>query len=143
MFFTTMLHLCLAAAAVIAGADPLIVPTDRGAVQGSLVAGGRVRAFKGIPFAAPPVGNLRWQAPHPRHVYHLCVARVPDRDAFRERLPVQSAVHYPRPLTAQPAYQRFARVPCPEAEAWAAECVSLPCFPELTDDEIDVVCRAL
>jgi dTDP-3-amino-3,4,6-trideoxy-alpha-D-glucose transaminase len=90
--------------------------------------------------AAP---QLCWQAPHPRHVYHLCVTRVPNRDAFRERLPVQSAVHYPRPLTAQPAYQGYARFPCPEAEVWAAECVSLPCFPELTDDEIDVVCGAL
>ena len=28
-------------------------------------------------------------------------------------------------------------------ERWAAECVTLPCFPELTDDEIEVVCRAL
>ena len=30
--------------------------------------------------AAP---NLRWQSPHERHVYHLCVARIADRDAFR------------------------------------------------------------
>ena len=37
----------------------------------------------------------------------------------------------------------FVRDACPEAEAWAAECVSLPCFPEMTDDEIEAVCRAL
>jgi dTDP-3-amino-3,4,6-trideoxy-alpha-D-glucose transaminase len=90
--------------------------------------------------AAP---ELRWQAEHPRHVYHLCVARVPDRDAFRARMPFETAVHYPRALTQQPAYERFARTPCPEAEAWAAECVSLPCFPEMTDAEIEAVCRAL
>jgi dTDP-4-amino-4,6-dideoxygalactose transaminase len=29
------------------------------------------------------------------------------------------------------------------AEKWASECVSLPCFPELTDDEVDDVCAAL
>jgi dTDP-4-amino-4,6-dideoxygalactose transaminase len=32
---------------------------------------------------------------------------------------------------------------CPQAEAWAAECVSVPCFPELTDDEIERVAGAL
>jgi dTDP-3-amino-3,4,6-trideoxy-alpha-D-glucose transaminase len=86
---------------------------------------------------------LRWQAPHDRHVYHLCVARVPDRDAFRAALPFETAVHYERALTQQPAYQRFVGAPCPEAEAWAGEVVSLPCYPELTDDEIEDVCRAL
>jgi dTDP-4-amino-4,6-dideoxygalactose transaminase len=86
---------------------------------------------------------LRWQALHERHVYHLCVARVDDRDGFRARMPFGTAVHYPRALTQQPAYREFVRDPCPEAESWAAECVSLPCFPEMTDDEIEVVCRAL
>jgi dTDP-4-amino-4,6-dideoxygalactose transaminase len=87
--------------------------------------------------------HLRWQRVHDRHVYHLCVVRVPDRDAWRADLPFGSAVHYPRALTQQPAYSGYVREACPEAEAWAAECVSLPCFPEMTDDEIEVVCRAL
>jgi dTDP-3-amino-3,4,6-trideoxy-alpha-D-glucose transaminase len=91
--------------------------------------------------AAAP--TLQWQAAHDRHVYHLCVARVPDRDAFRVRVPFDTAVHYPRALTQQPAYSPFTRDPCPEAEHWAAECISLPCFPELTDDEIGAVCRAI
>jgi dTDP-3-amino-3,4,6-trideoxy-alpha-D-glucose transaminase len=86
---------------------------------------------------------LRWQAPHPRHVYHLCTLRTGDRDAFRARLPFATGVQYPRALTQQPAYAQFGREPCPEAERWAAECVTLPCFPELTDDEIEVVCRAI
>jgi dTDP-3-amino-3,4,6-trideoxy-alpha-D-glucose transaminase len=90
--------------------------------------------------AAP---DLRWQAPHERHVYHLCVARVPNREEFRRRMPFGTAVHYPRALTQQPAYRQFVRDSCPRAESWAAECVSLPCFPEMTDDEIEVVCRAL
>ena len=78
-----------------------------------------------------------------RHVYHLCVARVPDRDAFRNRVPFDTGVHYPRALTQQPAYEQFVRSPCPQAERWAAECVSFPCFPEMTDDEIEAVCRAI
>ena len=86
---------------------------------------------------------MRWQASHERHVYHLCVARVDDRDEFRARMPFDTGVHYPRALTQQPAYRPFVRDPCPEAESWAAECISLPCFPEMTDDEIELVCRAL
>jgi dTDP-3-amino-3,4,6-trideoxy-alpha-D-glucose transaminase len=84
-----------------------------------------------------------WQEPHARHVFHLCVTRVPDRDAFRARVPFATGVHYPRALTQQDAYTPFVRNACPRAEAWAAECVSLPCFPEMTDDEVEVVCRAL
>jgi para-nitrobenzyl esterase len=45
--------------------DPLLVKTDKGMVQGALTNGQQVRAFKGIPFAAPPVGKLRWQPPQP------------------------------------------------------------------------------
>ncbi|MGK2959339.1 MAG: DegT/DnrJ/EryC1/StrS family aminotransferase [Acidimicrobiales bacterium] len=93
--------------------------------------------------AAP---SLRWQASHERHVYHLSVVRVNDREAFREALlghGVASAIHYPLALSDQPAYRHFARQACPEAEAWARECVSLPCFPELTDEEIDIVCDGL
>jgi dTDP-4-amino-4,6-dideoxygalactose transaminase len=90
--------------------------------------------------AAP---HLRWQTDHERHVFHLCVLRVEERDAFRARMPFATAVQYPRALTQQPAYASYVRAPCPEAEAWAAECVSLPCFPEMTDPEVEVVCRAL
>jgi dTDP-3-amino-3,4,6-trideoxy-alpha-D-glucose transaminase len=91
--------------------------------------------------AAAP--GLAWQADHPRHVYHLCVARVPDRAAFRAAAPNATGVHYPLALTQQPAYADYVRDPCPEAEAWAAECVTFPCFPELTDDEVEAVCRTI
>ncbi|HKN61460.1 MAG TPA: carboxylesterase family protein, partial [Candidatus Acidoferrales bacterium] len=41
------------------------VRTDSGSVEGTASADGKVRIFKGIPFAAPPVGDLRWRAPQP------------------------------------------------------------------------------
>ena len=41
------------------------VPTDKGAVIGKLSDDAKVRMFLGIPYAAPPVGALRWQPPQP------------------------------------------------------------------------------
>jgi para-nitrobenzyl esterase len=41
----------------------LKVETDQGQVEGVLTGDQKVIAFKGIPFAAPPVGNLRWRPP--------------------------------------------------------------------------------
>jgi len=41
------------------------VKTDAGLVSGATLAGSQVRVYKGIPYAAPPVGDLRWRAPQP------------------------------------------------------------------------------
>lgn len=46
-------------------ADDLTVKTDRGKVEGKAASQGSVRAFLGVPFAAPPTGDLRWKAPAP------------------------------------------------------------------------------
>ncbi len=93
--------------------------------------------------AAP---HLRWQTSDPRHAYHLAVFRSANRDQTRTALEVggvATSVHYPLAITQQPAYLALDHAPCPEAEAWAAECVSVPCFPEMTEAEIDTVCMAL
>jgi para-nitrobenzyl esterase len=59
-------------AAVFAGGSTAVnaqrgdqVKTDRGIVEGTSDPSTGVRSFKGIPFAAPPVGDLRWKAPQP------------------------------------------------------------------------------
>lgn len=48
-----------------AGADNLKIKTDKGKVHGKQSTDGQVRDFLGIPFAAPPVGPLRWKPPQP------------------------------------------------------------------------------
>ena len=45
--------------------NPLVVKTDQGKVQGKMSADGQARDFLGIPYAAPPVGPLRWKPPQP------------------------------------------------------------------------------
>src|SRR5476649_2177238 len=60
--------LALIAGGTIASAQQLRheqVRTADGVVEGVVSADGKVRTFKGIPFAAPPVGPLRWKPPAP------------------------------------------------------------------------------
>ncbi len=56
--------LCLASFTA-APRKPDVVVTAAGPVSGVTGSDGTVRIFKGIPFAAPPVGDLRWKAPQP------------------------------------------------------------------------------
>ena len=46
-------------------ADSLTVKTEQGKVHGKAINDGKVKAFMGLPYAAPPVGELRWKAPQP------------------------------------------------------------------------------
>ena len=45
--------------------DSLTVKTEQGKVQGKTINDGKVKAFLGLPYAAPPVGDKRWKAPEP------------------------------------------------------------------------------
>jgi para-nitrobenzyl esterase len=55
----------LVAATASAADKPPVVKIDTGKVRGKLSTDGQVRIFLGIPYAAPPVGQLRWQPPQP------------------------------------------------------------------------------
>ena len=86
-------------------------------------------------------------------VFHLYVVRLLGRsaafrDAVRERLVeagVESGIHYPVPLHLQPAYAHLGYRPgdFPVAERLAAEILSLPMFPEITEEQQDHVASAL
>ncbi|MEL6346116.1 MAG: DegT/DnrJ/EryC1/StrS family aminotransferase [Myxococcota bacterium] len=74
------------------------------------------------------------------------VLRHPDRDRARAQLSdagVQTAVYYPRPLSAQPALADCPRGPTPNAQAFCAQALALPCHEALTDDQVDAVMDAL
>ena len=60
-----LLALTLPLAAPAQAQAPLKIKTTLGTLEGTATPDGAVHAFKGIPYAAPPVGNLRWAPPQP------------------------------------------------------------------------------
>ena len=84
--------------------------------------------------------------PGPDQVAHLYVVRSERRDELRAHLArcgVGVDVHYPIPDHRQPVFGgRHAALSLPAAERLARTSLSLPCFAELDDDEVDFVIDA-
>ncbi|MGH7124646.1 MAG: DegT/DnrJ/EryC1/StrS family aminotransferase [Stellaceae bacterium] len=76
------------------------------------------------------------------HVFHQYVIRSPQRDGLQRALSergIGTNIHYPVPVHLQPAYRdRLAIGPSglPETERAAHEVLSLPMFPQLTEDQV-------
>jgi dTDP-4-amino-4,6-dideoxygalactose transaminase len=92
--------------------------------------------------------ELPWEAPYARHVYHLYVIRVKEREAVQDRLKamgIASAVYYPKPLHLVEPYRDlgYGRGSFPEAERAAEETLAIPLYPEMTDDQIEAVASAV
>ena len=83
-----------------------------------------------------------------KHVYHLYVIRVANRDSVREFLKqkgISAGIHYPTPLPLLKAYDYLGHKPgdFPVAERLANEILSLPMYPELTEEQIQLVVHAI
>ncbi|HHY37358.1 MAG TPA: DegT/DnrJ/EryC1/StrS family aminotransferase [Clostridia bacterium] len=94
--------------------------------------------------------NLRLpeEAPGTFHVYHQFTIALADRERLRAHLDengIGSAVYYPVPLHLQGAFSALGYKfgDFPEAERASKEVLSLPMFPELTDDEVYRVAEAI
>lgn len=93
-----------------------------------------------VPLDSPPDPSA--------HVNHLFVVRCETRDDLfrhlRER-GIEALVHYPVPAHLQRPYLRAGRDPwgLSNSESHARTCLSLPCHPGLSDDEVDVVVAAV
>jgi dTDP-4-amino-4,6-dideoxygalactose transaminase len=85
-----------------------------------------------------------YEAPEVRHVYTYYVIRAPFRDEILTHLKsrgVGAGVHYPIPLHRQPVYlkQGYGSVSLPTTEEMAQEILSLPMYPELTEEQISYI----
>lgn len=78
------------------------------------------------------------------HVFHQYTIRIPQRDAIQRALAEQgisTMVYYPVPIHLQPIYSALGYRPgsLPATEAACREVLSLPMFPELTDQQMEYV----
>ena len=88
------------------------------------------------------------EKPWAKHVYHIYQTQIENRDAVAAKLKAQgiaTGVHYPIPLHLQPVFADLGqgRGTFPVAERLADRMLSLPMFPELTDEQISHVCDCL
>jgi dTDP-3-amino-2,3,6-trideoxy-4-keto-D-glucose/dTDP-3-amino-3,4,6-trideoxy-alpha-D-glucose/dTDP-2,6-dideoxy-D-kanosamine transaminase len=86
--------------------------------------------------------------PDQRYVAHLCIAMHPERDRCRAQLQaaeIMTGIHYPILDFDQPSATGLDQVihPTPVSQMAVCQIFTLPCFPELTDDEIEYVCSKL
>ena len=80
------------------------------------------------------------------HVYHLFVVRSSERDALQEHLAasgIETLIHYPIPMTHQPAFTQWTRHDCPLATCAAREILSLPLHLRLTDTDVERICLGI
>jgi len=92
--------------------------------------------------------KLPREAGYAKSAWHLFVVRHPDRDRLKTSLEehqIGCGLHYPLPLHRQKAFQYlgYKEGDFPVAEAAARECLSLPIYPELTEEQIQLVARTI
>jgi dTDP-4-amino-4,6-dideoxygalactose transaminase len=100
------------------------------------------RALAGAPVLLPP------DPPGARHTYHQFTIRTVQRDALAAHLKergIATRIYYPIIVPAQPAFASLGYAPGdhPVSERLAAEVLSLPIYPGLTDEQVDRVAREI
>jgi len=94
--------------------------------------------------ANPRVRLLDPPAERENHVYHLYVLACAERDRLAAHLRergIEALIHYPVPVHEQPPTKDIRRDPrgLPAAERHAATCLSLPCHPQMSEEEVAAV----
>jgi dTDP-4-amino-4,6-dideoxygalactose transaminase len=88
------------------------------------------------------------ERPGVKHVYHLFVVQHRERDALQAHLQaagVQCGIHYPTPVHEIAAFRSARTLPegAPVSRQLATRILSLPMFPQLSDEAIRTVCDAV
>ena len=80
------------------------------------------------------------------HVYHQYTTLMPDRAIVMEHLQQQGiacAIYYPIPLHRQQAFKDTSQPTLPVTESLVTQCLSLPVFPEMTNEQVGLVVGAV
>jgi dTDP-4-amino-4,6-dideoxygalactose transaminase len=99
--------------------------------------------LQGLPEFVLPV-----EMPYAKHVYHLYVVRTPARDQLHSHLQergISTGLHYPVPLHLQKAFEHlgYKKGDFPVSEMVASQVLSLPMYPELTNEQMEYVAESI
>jgi len=83
-----------------------------------------------------------------KHVFHLYVIQIKNRESLQRYLSsngIETSIHYPLPVYKQQAYSQLdvSNTHCPVAEKAVTQILSIPIYPELTDEEITYIIDCL
>ncbi|HYF03947.1 MAG TPA: DegT/DnrJ/EryC1/StrS family aminotransferase [Patescibacteria group bacterium] len=92
--------------------------------------------------------TLPAEMPYAKHVYHLYVIQTEKRDelqSFLNENGVATGLHYPLPLHMQECFKNlgYKEGDFPVTEKLASHCLSLPMFPEMTEEQIQYVANTI
>lgn len=116
---------------------------DADNVRRAAIASRYDRALAGLPLTLPATSSKD------THVYHLYVVRCEQRDHLQAHLAVHgigTAVHYPVPVHRQRGYAEriiMSADGLPVTEKYAAQILSLPIYPGLSDEDVDSVAESI
>lgn len=97
----------------------------------------------GVPVVLPPTPPAGYSQSY--YVYTIRCEHRDELQAYLKEKGIGSAVYYPVPLYKQPAYAHlgFKAEDYPQAEKAAKEVLSIPMFPEITQEQVNRVCDAI
>lgn len=97
----------------------------------------------GVPVLLPPTPAAGYEQSF--YVYTIRAEKRNALQAYLKEKGIASAVYYPVPLYKQPAYKHLGLQPedFPEAEKAAKEVLSIPMFPEITEEQVARVCETI
>ena len=97
----------------------------------------------GVPVVLPPTPPAGYSQSY--YVYTIRCEHRDELQAYLKEKGIGSAVYYPVPLYKQPAYAHlgFKAEDYPQAEKAAKEVLSIPMFPEITEEQVNRVCDAI
>ncbi len=97
----------------------------------------------GVPVQLPPTPPVGYEQSF--YVYTIRAEKRDELQAYLKEKGIGSAVYYPVPLYKQPAYKHLGLQPedFPEAEKAAKEVLSIPMFPEITEEQVSRVCETI
>jgi dTDP-4-amino-4,6-dideoxygalactose transaminase len=81
-----------------------------------------------------------------QHVFHIFPLLCNSRDTLKEHLAkkgIETQIHYPTAVHRQECYKQYATLSYPIAERLSQQEISLPCHPQLSEKDVQMIIEAV